>query len=66
MALVGGNLLLKAGGRFDGMARVTGAAIVADGSELFASACAASVVLSTTAPLLRPVLLPDGYRVNGF
>lgn len=66
LALVGRNLLLEEGGRFDGMARVAGAAIVADGSELLVSACAAAMVLSTTAPLLRPALLPDGYRVNGF
>jgi hypothetical protein len=66
LALVGGNLLLEEGGRFDGMARVAGAAIVADGSELLISACVATAVLSTTAPLLRPALLPDGYRVNGF
>jgi hypothetical protein len=65
-ALVGGNLLLESEGRLDGMARVAGSAIVIDGSQLLVSACAAATILSNTDALLRPVLLPDGYRVNGF
>ena len=66
LVLVGGNLFLDAGGRFEGLARVRGAVRVESTATLNISGCPVIRALSQVSELLKPLVLPGASRIPLF